>query len=138
MAAPGSARSRPMSSAEMRRAGPLIVAAAMLGGAGDPVAGRAIATDRTRGLCTLCHTIPGTAGPQGDIGPGLAGIGLRATSAELRQRVADPRDANPDTIMPAFGAATGLTRVGAAWRGRPILSPGEIDDVVAFLSTLRE
>jgi sulfur-oxidizing protein SoxX len=117
---------------------PLMLAALLLGGAGDPARGRAIAADRTRGLCTLCHAIPGTAGPQGNLGPSLAGIGARATAGELRQRITDPRALNPATVMPAFGSTTGLVRVGAVWQGRPILSAGEIEDLVAFLQAMRE
>ena len=89
----------------------LLAVATVLGGAGDPARGRAVVADRTRGLCTLCHNVPGITGPQGDIGPGLAGVGARMTLDELRARVADPRGANPETIMPAFGTTDGLTRV---------------------------
>lgn len=106
---------------------------------GDPARGRAIVSDRTRGLCLLCH-----AGPfpeerfQGNLAPDLAGIGARRSPAELRLRLVDGRALNPDTIMPSYYSLSGLARVGRAWQGRPILSAGEIEDVVAFLATLRE
>lgn len=106
---------------------------------GDPGRGRAIVVDRTRGLCLLCH-----AGPfpeerfQGDIAPSLAGVGARRSVGELRLRLVDGRVLNPQSIMPSYFSLDGLTRVGKAWQGRPILEAREIEDVVAFLATLRE
>ena len=106
---------------------------------GDPVRGRAIVVDRTRGLCLLCHSGPFPDQPfQGDLSPSLAGVGSRYTAAELRLRIVDGRALNPDTIMPSYGRRDGFVRVGAAWRDRPILGPDEIEDVVAFLTTLRD
>jgi sulfur-oxidizing protein SoxX len=106
--------------------------------AGNVENGRRIVEDRTVSACLLCH-----AGPfpsphlQGNIGPRLDGVGDRLTQDEIRQRLIDPRRFNPDSIMPAYGNLEGLNRVGSAWRGRPILTPTQIEDVVAFLSTLR-
>nr|WP_204165351.1 sulfur oxidation c-type cytochrome SoxX [Methylobacterium radiodurans] len=111
----------------------------LTGAPGDPARGRAIVADRTRGLCLLCH-----AGPvpeerfQGNLAPDLAGVGARLNPAQLRLRLVDGRALNPDTIMPSYYSLSGLARVGRAWQGRPILSAGEIEDVVAFLATLRE
>lgn len=115
------------------------IPASLTGASGDPNRGRAIVTDRTRGLCLLCH-----GGPfpeerfQGNLAPDLAGIGTRRSPAQLRLRLVDGRALNPDTIMPSYYSLTGLTRVGRVWQGRPILSAAEIEDVVAFLATLRE
>ena len=106
---------------------------------GDPARGRAIVVDRTRGLCLLCHS-----GPfpdqlfQGNLSPGLAGAGSRYSAAELRLRIADGRRLNPATIMPSYYVTDGVNRVGAAWRRRTILSAAEIEDVVAYLVTLKE
>lgn len=111
----------------------------LTGAAGDAARGRAIVVDRTRGLCLLCHS-----GPfpderfQGNLAPDLAGVGGRLSSGRLRLRLVDGRALNPETIMPPYHSLTGLTRVGRAWQGRPILSAAEIEDVVAFLATLRE
>ncbi len=73
----------------------------------------------------------------GNLGPSLAGIGSRSTPEALRQRIADPRIASPQTIMPAYAVSTGLYRVQPAYAGKPLLTPEEVDDVVAFLTTLK-
>jgi L-cysteine S-thiosulfotransferase len=111
----------------------------LTGAPGDPARGRAIVADRTRGLCLLCHAAPVPEERfQGNLGPDLAGIGTRRDPAQLRLRLVDGRALNPATIMPSYYDLAGLTRVGRAWQGRPVLSAGEIEDVVAFLATLRE
>jgi sulfur-oxidizing protein SoxX len=56
----------------------------------------------------------------------------------LRLRIVDSRRIDPQGIMPAYHRTQGLTRVGAAWAGRPLLSAQQVEDVVAFLLTLRE
>ena len=111
----------------------------LTGAPGDPARGRAIVLSRQRGLCLLCH-----AGPfpeerfQGNLAPDLAGVGGRLTGDQLRLRLVDGRRLNPGTIMPSYYRTEGLVRVGPAWQGRPILAAGEIEDVVAFLATLRD
>jgi len=107
--------------------------------AGDAARGRAVVASRQTGLCLLCH-----AGPipeerfQGNLAPDLAGAGSRATPGQLRLRLVDPRRLNPDSIMPAYHRTEGLQRPGSAWQGRPMLSAQQIEDVVAWLGTLRE
>ncbi|MFC6791447.1 sulfur oxidation c-type cytochrome SoxX [Methylobacterium komagatae] len=111
----------------------------LTGAPGDPTRGRAIVADRTRGLCLLCH-----AGPfpeerfQGNLAPDLTGVGGRLSAGQLRLRLVDGRVLNPETIMPSYYSLAGLARVGRAWQGRTILSTSDIEDVVAFLATLRE
>jgi sulfur-oxidizing protein SoxX len=106
---------------------------------GDAARGRAIVASRQRGLCLLCH-----AGPfpeerfQGTLAPDLAGAGARLSEGRLRLRLVDGRRLNPDTIMPSYYRVDGLTRVGPAWQGKPVLGAEEIEDVVAFLTTLRD
>ncbi len=120
--------------------GPLMLPAAA-DAQGDAARGRAIVANRQLGLCLLCHSGPIAEEPaQGDLAPDLRGAGSRWTEAQLRQRVADPRRLNPDTIMPSYGEVAGdsLWRVAPTFRGRPLLSPGQIDDVVAYLATLRD
>jgi len=88
--------------------------------------------------CVLCHALPeGAVRFAGDVGPSLAGIGARFTAPQLRLRVADNLRLNPTTIMPSYYKVDGLERVAPAYRGKPILSATEIEDVVAYLATLR-
>jgi L-cysteine S-thiosulfotransferase len=74
----------------------------------------------------------------GNLAPDLAGVGSRWSAGQMRLRLVDATRLNPDTIMPPYYRVDGLTRVGAAWRGKPILTADQIEDVVAFLSTLRD
>lgn len=105
---------------------------------GDPVRGRAIVANRQLGLCLLCHAAPIPEERfQGNLAPDLAGVGSRWSPDQLRRRVADARSLNPDSIMPPYFRTEGLTRVGAAWQGRTILTAQQLDDVVAYLATLR-
>jgi sulfur-oxidizing protein SoxX len=113
------------------------IPASLTGKPGDPVRGRAIVVDRTRGLCLLCHPGPFPDQPfQGNLSPDLTGVGARLNSGELRLRIVDGHVLNPDTIMPSYYRVDGLTRVGAAFKGRTLLDAAEIEDVVAFLGTL--
>ena len=107
-------------------------------GPGDTTRGRALIVARDAANCLLCHVIPDAAMRfAGDLGPSLAGIGGRLTASQLRLRVADNRRVNPATIMPSYFKVDGLDRVAPAYRGTPILSPAQIEDVVAYLATLR-
>ena len=115
------------------------IPASLTGARGDPVRGRAIVVDRQKGLCLLCHSGPFPEQRfQGNIGPDLGGAGSRWSEGQLRLRIVDASRLNPDTIMPPYYRVEGLTRVAAPWRGKPMLSAEEIEDVVAFLTTLRE
>jgi sulfur-oxidizing protein SoxX len=115
------------------------IPASLTGRPGDAVRGRAIVVNRQKGLCLLCHSGPFAEERfQGDLAPTLAGSGRRLNEGQIRLRLVDPRATNAETIMPSYYRIDGLNRVGAAWRGRPILSADEIEDVVAFLLTLKE
>jgi len=103
---------------------------------GDPARGRSILVDRDQGGCTLCHEVPGET-RFGNVAPALAGVGSKLSAAQLRLRVADSTRVNPDTPMPAYYRTEGLTQVAAAYRGKPILSAQQVEDVVAFLTTLK-
>jgi sulfur-oxidizing protein SoxX len=111
----------------------------LTGARGDAARGRVIVANRQVGLCMLCHT-----GPfpdqrlQGNLAPDLRGAGKRWSEAQLRLRIVDARRLNPDTIMPPYYRTERLERVAAAWRGKPILTAEQIEDVVAFLMTLKD
>lgn len=109
-----------------------------LAATGDPARGQAIAADRQQGLCLLCHSAPlADTRFQGNLAPSLAGVGTRYTEAQLRLRVVDIRRVHPNSLMPAFHSTDALARVGAAWQGRSILTAQQVEDVVAWLTTLR-
>jgi sulfur-oxidizing protein SoxX len=106
---------------------------------GDPARGRTVALDRTLGNCLLCHAIPGTNERfPGDVGPDLKGVGARLAAGQLRLRVVDSTRINAGAVMPAYHRTADLTRVAPAYRDRPVLSAQDVEDVVAFLATLRE
>jgi L-cysteine S-thiosulfotransferase len=117
----------------------LPIAAVLLLGAcastGDPARGRELFVSRDGGHCVLCHAAPGIA-VAGDVGPSLGGIGARLTSAEIRVRIADISQVKAEATMPAFHRTEGLTRVAAAYAGKPMLSAQQVDDLVAWLRTL--
>ena len=109
----------------------------LTGAKGDPVRGRAIVLNRQVGLCLLCHSGPFPEERfQGNLAPDLSGAGRRWSEGQLRLRLIDPARINPATIMPAYHRTEGLVRVGRAWQGKPILTAEQIEDVVAFLTTL--
>ena len=105
---------------------------------GDAERGRRIVLDREGGDCVICHVMPL---PQrqfhGTFGPPLDGVGGRYSVGELRLRLVDSKALNPNTIMPAYYRVDGLYRVHERYRGKPILTAQQVEDVVAYLSTLR-
>jgi sulfur-oxidizing protein SoxX len=115
------------------------IPASLTGQKGDPARGRAIVTNRQVGLCLLCHSGPFPEERlQGNMAPDLAGAGARWSEGQLRLRIVDAGRLNPDTIMPPYYRIDGLARVAPAFRGKPVLSAEQIEDVVAFLATLRD
>jgi sulfur-oxidizing protein SoxX len=105
---------------------------------GNANRGYEIASNRQIGMCVLCHQIPNSSDKfQGDIGTSLAGAGARWSVPQLRLRVVDSRRVNADSVMPAYHKVEGLSRVGAAWRDKPILDAQQVEDVVAWLATLK-
>jgi sulfur-oxidizing protein SoxX len=144
---PGSRRSPARRSADTLA---LLLSATMLAAAGDavdmpltaqpgdPARGQRIVENHQLSACLLCHSGPFPEPHlQGTIGPSLQGVGSRLTAGEIRLRLIDARRLNPDTVMPPYYVVDGLNRTGHAWQGRPALSAQQIEDVVAFLTTLR-
>ncbi len=114
------------------------IPAPLAGAKGDPVRGRALVANRQLGLCLLCHSGPFPEERfQGDLAPDLKSGVARMTEGQIRQRIVDPSKANPKSIMPAYFRAEGLTRVAPAFRGKTILSAEQIEDIVAYLVTLK-
>ncbi|MGL4728164.1 MAG: sulfur oxidation c-type cytochrome SoxX [Bosea sp. (in: a-proteobacteria)] len=111
----------------------------LLGNRGDPERGLAVVRNRETANCLICHTIPDRREQfMGDLGPPLAGVGLRLSQGQMRLRVVDPTRINMDAVMPSYHQADGLLNVDPAYAGRPVLTAQEIEDVVAYLVTLVE
>ena len=111
----------------------------LTGATGDPARGRAIVANRQVGLCLLCHSGPFPEERfQGNLAPDLKGAGTRWSEGQLRLRIVDSGRINAATIMPAYYRTEGLVRVAPAWRGKNVLSAEQIEDVVAFLMTLKD
>lgn len=103
----------------------------------DAARGRRILVSRDSN-CILCHAAPET-GERffGNLAPPLSGVGSRLSAPQLRARIVDPRFFNRESIMPAYYRVEGLTRVAEPYRGKPVLSAEQIEDVIAYLLTLK-
>ncbi len=113
------------------------IPASLTGKAGDPVAGRKAAIHRKKGNCLACHVMPIPEEQfHGEVGPDLSDVGANYSEAELRMRLVDSKVLNPDTIMPAF-LKPGTTDVLKKFKGKTILKPQEIEDIIAYLMTLK-
>jgi sulfur-oxidizing protein SoxX len=105
---------------------------------GDPKRGEAIVRNSKLGSCLSCHKIPiADAADPGDVGPPLAGVGRQLSAGQLRLRVVDMKAIDPTTIMPSFYRTYDLHDVAAKFDGKPILQAQQVEDVVAFLQTLK-
>jgi sulfur-oxidizing protein SoxX len=110
----------------------------LTGAPGDAAHGRMLVLERTN-TCILCHSGPFPETRfQGDLAPDLSGSGTRWSTSQLRLRLVDASRLNPETIMPSYFRVDGLNRVGRNWIGKPILSAAQIEDIVAYLATLRD
>ncbi len=105
----------------------------------DPKRGARIMSDRKLGNCVACHTVSALKDVpfQGNVGPRLDGAGSRWQEAQLRALVVNPKTYFPHTVMPAYYRVDGLNRVRPDLVGTPILSAEQVEDVVAFLTTLK-
>ena len=110
----------------------------LTGKAGDPVKGRKTAIDRRKGNCLGCHVMPvPEQADHGEVGPPLNDVGGRLGAGEIRLRIVNPKIVNPDTIMPAFYRIYGLHRVQKKWQGKTIISAQDVEDIVAYMMTLK-
>ncbi len=111
----------------------------MTGRPGNAQEGRHVVADRLLGNCLACHAISALKDEphQGNVGPSLDGVARRLSEAQIRLRVVDPSRINPATMMPPFYRIDGLHKVMGRFAGKPILTADQVEDVVAFLETLR-
>jgi sulfur-oxidizing protein SoxX len=115
------------------------IPASLTGSTGDAERGLKIVTNRQVGLCLLCHSGPYPQERfQGTMAPDLKGAGSRWNEGQLRLRIVDAARLNPATIMPPYYRVDGLERVAPGFRGKPILTAEQIEDVVAYLMTLKD
>jgi len=106
--------------------------------AGDAARGRMLIAARESANCVLCHAVPDPAVRfHGDVGPSLAGVGARLSASQLRLRISDSLRLNPATVMPSYYRVEGLDRVAAPYAGKPILTAQEVEDIVAYLASVR-
>ncbi len=105
---------------------------------GDVSRGREVVLKAEKGNCILCHAVPEPSVRfSGDLGPPLHSVGTRLSAAQLRFRVIDSSRLNPDTVMPAYHRSENLKRVVPQYQGLPILNAQEIEDLIAYLSSLK-
>ncbi|MGF1562402.1 MAG: sulfur oxidation c-type cytochrome SoxX [Geminicoccaceae bacterium] len=107
---------------------------------GNPEAGRDWVIDRRLGNCLSCHAITALADEpyHGETGPTLDGVADRYNEAELRLQVVNSKVLNPNSLMPGFYRVEGLNQVKEEFEGKPILTAQQVEDVVAYLLTLKE
>ncbi len=110
-----------------------------IGGAtGDADRGRALILGRESANCLVCHALPDPGVRfSGNLGPPLNGVARRLSVAQLRLRVVDNIRVTPTTIMPSYYRIEGFDRVAGAYRGKPVLDAKQVEDIVAYLTTLK-
>lgn len=115
------------------------IEAPLNGKPGDPAKGRQWAITGGQGNCVICHRlpIPEVEFRIGNIGPDLNGVASRLSPAEIRFRIVNPKLLNEETIMPAYYRVGGLNRVQPNFQNKPMLSAEQVEDLVAYLSTLK-
>ena len=113
------------------------IPASLTGKAGDAKKGRKLAISKKKGNCLACHVMPIPEQQfHGEIGPDLTGVADYMTEAEMRMRMVDPKVLNPETIMPSF-LKVHTTRVLKKFKGKTILKAQEVEDIIAYLKTLK-
>lgn len=115
------------------------IPASLTGKPGNPDDGKKAVVGRQLGNCLACHQITALSKEpfHGNTGPGLDGVASRMSEGEIRLRIVDATKANADTMMPPFYRADGLNRVLPRFQGKTILTAEQVEDVVAFMMTLK-
>ncbi len=117
------------------------LATSLTGKAGDAAAGKNWFVGRKLGNCLACHVNKDTSIEQfhGEVGPALDGVAGRYSAAELRAIVVNPKAVFGDqTLMPSFYRVGGFNRVSKKFKGKTILSAQQVEDIVAYLGTLKQ
>jgi sulfur-oxidizing protein SoxX len=115
-----------------------VIVDSLSGAPGDSARGRLIVLSRQSGLCILCHSGPFPEEPfQGNLAPDLALSAARLSAEQLRARIADASRFNPNTIMPPYFKKNHGSRIAPQFADKTMLTAQEIEDVVAFLVSLK-
>jgi sulfur-oxidizing protein SoxX len=116
------------------------IPASLTGAKGDPKKGEAVVINRLQGNCLACHAIASLSREpfHGNTGPTLDGVAGRLSEGEIRLRLVDGTKINAETMMPSFYRVEGLNRVLPNFRGKPVLTAEQVEDVVAYLLTLKD
>lgn len=110
----------------------------LTGTPGDPAAGKKTFINRKAGNCLTCHTAPIPEEQfHGNVAPDLTGVAGRLTEGEIRLRVVNAKIDNPESVMPAFYRTSGMQQILKGFEDKPILTAQEVEDVVAYLMTLK-
>ena len=115
------------------------IAEPLCGLEGNPERGRKVAIDTHQGNCLACHIMPIPDEPlHGTVGPPLLAIASRLSEGQIRLRIVDEQLVNPDTIMPGFYKDPRLAnRVATEYWGKTFLTAQQVEDLVAYLVTLK-
>lgn len=110
----------------------------LTGAPGDLEQGKAVFVEREGGHCVLCHVVTSLDAPfQGDLGPALSDVGARLSPGQIRLRIVDASQLNAETVMPPYYRIHGLNQVVDGQAGQPVLSSEQIEDLVAYLASLK-
>lgn len=106
---------------------------------GDAEAGANVFASRGGGHCVLCHQVDGLDAPfQGNVGPVLTDVGSRLSPGQIRLRIVDYELIRPAVLMPSYYRTHNLYQVSEAEAGQPVLPAQSVEDLVAYLSTLKD
>ena len=117
-----------------------MVAVSLTGAPGDPVKGRAVFANRKQGNCLACHTNSEMSDQSfhGEVGPTLDGVGDRYEEAQLRGILVNSKNTFEGSIMPSFYRLVNGVRTMEKFEGKTILTAEQVEDVLAYISTLKE
>jgi len=117
-----------------------VIEKSLTGKAGDPARGRKLAINRKKGNCLACHVVSALKDQpyHGEVAPSLDGVAGRYKPGQLRMMIVNQKKYFPDTIMPAMYKNAGLTRVMGKFKGKSILTAQEVEDILAFILTLKD
>ena len=106
--------------------------------AGDPAQGKTVFTDRDGGHCVLCHRVDGLEALfQGNLGPDLSHVGARLEAGQIRLRIVDYSQVKESATMPPYFRINDLNQVQTSYVGKTVLSPEEVEHLVAYLASLK-